>query len=443
MNKYGSVLDNAPPPSELEINDEQIDSFTPRFPVSLEELDVSAGFLTDLALKAVSLDADATTGSVGARLHLGMIVTDTVLQRLAHEQLVEKKGAVGLHHHRYGMTERGWNRVGQLMAANSYVGAAPVSLELYTEMIVSQVRSRRPVSAAALDKVLGGLVLPDVVKRRLGLVASSGRSLFLSGPPGNGKTAMARALVNAIAGSVWIPYAIEVDGQIIRVYDKHDHHPVKQPTIDYDRRWVRIKPPLVTVGGELTIQSLDLTTAESPRYYEAPFQLKANGGVLVVDDLGRQRISATELLNRWIVPLEYRSDYLTLSTGKKIVVPFEQIIIFATNLSHADLVDAAFMRRMGYRLYVEAPSPETYREIFQRYAQACNLEAPNELIDQLLERYRAENRNPSGCEPRDLIQRAIELCRFDGKEPQLTGPVLNEAWDSYFGGKSFAHKRPV
>jgi len=413
-------------------------SYTPRFPLTIDQLDVSTGFLTDLALKAASLDGDCSTNTVAERLHLGMMITDVLLQRLYDEKLIEKKGMIGLHNHRYGLTERGWSRLGQLMASCSYIGPAPVSLELYTEMIVNQVRSRPPTTKETLDSVLKNLVLPETIKRRLGVVASSGRSLFLSGPPGNGKTAMARALVHAIPGAIWIPYAIEVDGQVIRVFDKHDHHLIQHSEVDYDRRWVKIHPPLVTVGGELTIQSLDLTFTDSPRYYEAPFQLKANGGVLVVDDLGRQRVSARELLNRWIVPLEYRTDYLTLSTGKKIQVPFEQIVIFATNLTHNDLVDAAFMRRMGYRLYVEPPTPDTYRQIFRNYATANELTADDHLIDRLLTRYQAEHRPMQGCDPRDLIQRAIELCKFDQQSFQLTEAVLDEAWDSYFGGPGFS-----
>jgi hypothetical protein len=412
--------------------------FTPPFPHKLEDLDVSVGFLTDLALKAASLDPDCTTASVADRLRLGKVVTDIFLQRLYEQKLVDKKGTVALHNHRYAMTERGWVRVAQLMSLSTYIGAAPVSLEYYTKMLVRQIRSRPPVTKQALDEVLVELVLSDTVKRRLGVVATSGRSLFLSGPPGNGKTAMARALVNAIGGEVWIPYAIEVDSQIIRLFDKHNHYPVEQPAEeDFDHRWVKVKPPLVTVGGELTIQSLDLTATETPRYYEAPFQLKANGGVLVIDDLGRQRISAGELLNRWIVPLEYRTDYLTLSTGKKIQVPFELIVIFATNLTDVDLVDEAFMRRMGYRLYVSPPSPETYAEIFRRFAQTLGLTADERLIGRMLSRYKAEGRVLKCCDPRDLLLRALDLCKFDNQALQLTDKIMDEAWDGYFGGVGF------
>jgi MoxR-like ATPase len=300
-------------------------------------------------------------------------------------------------------------------------------------MLVSQVRSRAPATRESLEQTLSHLVLPEAVKRILGVVVSSGRSLFLSGPPGNGKTAMARALVNAVAEPLWIPYAIEVDGQVIRVFDKHVHHTVEPQESDFDRRWVKIRPPLVVVGGELTIESLDLTATGSPRYYEAPFQLKANGGVLLVDDFGRQRCSARQLLNRWIIPLENRVDSLTLSTGKKLEIPFEQIIVFATNLTDSDLVDEAFMRRMGYRLAVSRPSTGTYTEIFQRTAADFGLPLDITLIKRLLERYKAEGRLPNACDPRDLILRAVDFCRFEKQEFRLTDETLDLAWVGYFG----------
>ena len=392
-------------------------------------------------MKTLSTDANATTASIGDRLKLGLVITDTVLQRLYRENLIEMKGSIAMHNHRYAMLERGWARAFQMSSCQprtpicicSYVGPAPVTLELYTVMLLSQVRSRTAVTKEALEQTLSHLVLPDTVKRILGVVVSSGRSLFLSGPPGNGKTAMARALVNAIAEPLWIPYAIEVDRQVIRVFDKHVHHVIEHDATDFDRRWVKIRPPLVVVGGELTIESLDLTATGSPRYYEAPFQLKANGGVLLVDDFGRQRCSARQLLNRWIIPLENRVDSLTLSTGKKMDIPFEQIIVFATNLTDADLVDEAFMRRMGYRLAVARPSTSTYVDIFRRTAADFGLPLDDAVIERLLKRYKAEDRQPNACDPRDLILRAVDLCRFEKQAFALTDETLDLAWVGYFG----------
>jgi predicted ATPase with chaperone activity len=405
----------------------------PRFPETPDQLDINLSFLTDLALKTLSTDPNGTTSSISDRMKVGLIITDTVLQRLYRENLIEMKGSIAMHNNRYAMLERGWTRVFQLMSICSYVGPAPVTLELYTVMLVSQVRSRAPATRESLEQTLSHLVLPETIKRILGVVVSSGRSLFLSGPPGNGKTAMARALVNSVVEPLWIPYAIEVDGQVIRVFDKHVHHTVEPEETDFDRRWLKIRPPLVVVGGELTIESLDLTAAGSPSYYEAPFQLKANGGVLLVDDFGRQRCSASQLLNRWIIPLENRVDSLTLTTGKKLEIPFEQIIVFATNLTSADLVDEAFMRRMGYRVAVSRPSAETYTEIFQRTATDFGLALDNGLIKRILERYKTEGRQPNSCDPRDLILRAVDFCRFEKQDFRLTDETLDLAWVGYFG----------
>jgi hypothetical protein len=405
----------------------------PPFVDRVEDLGISLGFLLDMALKATSMDRECTTTNIAARLHLGIMITDALMERLYNDKLVEKKGVIGLHNHRYAMLDRGWHNVARIMTACSYTGPTPVSLESYTAMMVRQMRQRPPVSRSALEQAMAELVLSEGAKQTLGLVASSGRSLFLSGPSGNGKTAMARALIRAIQGDVWMPYAIEVDAQVIRIFDPHTHQPVKEEDTDHDRRWIKIRPPLVVVGGELTIDSMELTATTTQRFYEAPFQLKSNGGVLVVDDMGRQRCSPTELLNRWIVPLENRVDYLTLSTGKKIQVPFEQIVVFATNLTSSDLADEAFLRRMGYRLYVMPPGPETYAEIFFQYARARGLSADSSLLPHLEKRYGIERRMPKACEPRDLIDRVIEVCKYRREPIRLTTETLDMAWDAYFG----------
>jgi len=417
------------------------DWFVPRFPERLEDLDVNPGFLADLALKIIPLTADCTTAGVAARLCLGMMITEALLQRLCREQFIEVKGLVGLQNHRYGMLDRGWRELARLMKSCSYAGPAPVSLKAYTEMITQQVRNRPPASRQALDQALSHLVLSDYAKEIFGLVIGSGRSLFLTGPSGNGKTASARALVEAIPGDIWIPYAIEVDGQVIRVFDNHNHLPVEHVNDDHDRRWVRVRPPLVVVGGELTLESLDLAYTDTQRFYEAPLHMKSNGGVLVVDDLGRQRCSAAELLNRWIVPLEYRVDYLALNTGKKIQVPFEQIVVFATNLTEADVEDEAFMRRMGYRLHAQSPSAETYTEIFLRYARVRGLSADEKLVAEVLRKYQTEGRLPKACDPRDLIDRLIDRCRLHKQPVKLTMEGLEIVWNGYFGQVSTDPKR--
>ena len=439
-NPKPDVLNFTPRPDKVDdanlFSTQDTDKFAPPFAQTLSDLAISTTFLGDLALKALSLEPDATTVTVAQRLHLGIVVTDTLLQRLARDKIIETKGVAGMHNHRYGMLDRGWAELNRVMAINSYVGPVPVSLNAYSETLVNQVRARLPANRRALDQAMADIVVTDAAKQTLGLVASSGRSLFLSGPSGNGKTAMARALVNAIAGDLWIPYAIEVDGQVIRVFDPHTHWPVSTNCTDFDQRWIKISPPLVVVGGELTIESMELTSTSTQRFYEAPFQMKSNGGVLVVDDLGRQRCSAAELLNRWIVPLDQRIDYLTLSTGKKIQVPFEQVIVFATNLTCEEIADEAFLRRMGYRMYVLPPGPETYAEIFRRYARARGLSFEPSIFAHLELRYGKERREPKACEPRDLIDRAIEVCKFRREPVRLTNETIDMAWDGYFGASA-------
>jgi hypothetical protein len=250
---------------------------------------------------------------------------------------------------------------------------------------------------------------------------------------------MAHALADAIEGTLWMPYAIEVDGHVIRMFDAHTHHKVADAGPDVDRRWVKMRTPFVVAGGELTLTDLDLYRTDTPRFYEAPFQMKSNGGVLLIDDLGRQRCSAKQLLNRWIIPLENHVDYLTLSTGQKIQVPFEQLVVFATNLTEPDLADEAFLRRMGYRLYVSAPSVETYTEIFQHCAKSFNLPVAPEIIDRLLACYRADKRIMKCCEPRDLILRSVEVCKYRQQAPRLDPELLAVAWKSYFGTAANLH----
>jgi predicted ATPase with chaperone activity len=258
----------------------------------------------------------------------------------------------------------------------------------------------------------------------------------MSGPAGNGKTAISQALHSSLEGDIWIPYAIEVDGQVIKIFDIHNHEPVPPPTsVSYDQRWVKIKRPLVIVGGELTIETMDLIYNQNVRYYEAPFQMKSNGGTLLIDDFGRQRIDPHDLLNRWIIPLEGHIDYLTLHTGKKVQVPFEQMLIFATNLEPASLVDDAFLRRMGYQLRVEPPTPEIYTLIFQRYAESRGLSYDAKLLDMIFKRYEDEQRQMKGCDPRDLIERCLDLSRYEDREPFLSPAILEIAWTNYFGAK--------
>jgi hypothetical protein len=240
---------------------------------------------------------------------------------------------------------------------------------------------------------------------------------------------------SALTGFIWIPYAIEVDGQIIRVFDAHSHRPVpeRNSSLEHDRRWVEIERPLVIVGGELTLENADLAWSSAAKFYEAPFQVKSNGGTLVIDDFGRQRMPPQDLLNRWILPLERRVDFLTLHNGKKIEVPFEQLVIFSTNLNENDLVDEAFLRRMGYRARVEPPTAAAFVEIFRRTASNRGIPYTEQCISHVLQKYEMEKRVMKGCEPRDLLNKINDICVFEGLNPHVTPELLDLAWSNYFG----------
>jgi hypothetical protein len=336
---------------------------------------------------------------------------------------------------RYAMLDHGWDRLARVQAMCGYAGAAPVSLRDYAHMMRLQSVPTTPASAETVRAAFRDLVLPESLLQTLGCVINSRRSLFLTGLPGTGKTAVAERINAALPGYIWIPYAIEIDGQAIRVFDSHCHRvaPKEATPADYDRRWALIERPLVIVGGELTLENTDLNWSEAARFYEAPFQMKSNGGTLVIDDFGRQRVAPQDLLNRWIVPLERRVDYLALHTGKKIEVPFEQLVVFSTNLEEADLADQAFLRRMGYRARVEPPSPAAYVEIFRRAAYTRGLRCEQVCLDHLLNNYMIEHRQMKACEPRDLLDRVTDICLFERLPLEVTPRLIDLAWRNYFG----------
>lgn len=413
----------------------EIESMGPPTPEELSETGVHEAFLCDLALKHVAMLPEPTTVSVADRMHLPRALTEEILYHLYREKLIEMRLQSAVGSTRYAMLDHGWERVTRLQQQSGYMGPAPVSLDDYAHMMRLQAIPTRAATMENVRSAFRDLVLPDTLLQTLGCVINSRSSLFLTGLAGTGKTAVSERMNAALSGTIWIPYAIEVDGQVIRIYDGHNHRSVKQhdSLIEHDRRWIEIERPLVIVAGELTLDNTDLTWSESAKFYEAPFQMKANGGTLVIDDFGRQRVSPTDLLNRWILPLEKRVDFLTLHSGKKIEVPFEELVVFSTNLDEQDLVDEAFLRRMGYRARVEPPTPGAFIEIFKRTATTRGLVANQECLDHILHKYAAEKRIMKGCEPRDLLNKVRDLCLFEGRPQQLTPELIDAAWGNYFG----------
>lgn len=419
----------------------EIESMGPPTPEELSETGVHEAFLCDLALKHVAMLPEPTTISVADRLHLPRALTEELLYHLYREKLIEMRLQSAVGATRYAMLDHGWERVQRLQSQSGYLGPAPVSLDDYAHMMRLQAVPSRSATMDTVRNAFKDLVLPDSLLQTLGCVINSRSSLFLTGLPGTGKTAVSERMNAALSGSIWIPYSIEVDGQVIRIYDAHSHRAVQlqDSLVEFDRRWIEIERPLIIVGGELTLDNTDLTWSESAKFYEAPFQVKSNGGTLVIDDFGRQRVSPTDLLNRWILPLERRVDFLTLHSGKKIEVPFEQLVIFSTNLDERDLVDEAFLRRMGYRARVEPPTAGAFVEIFKRTATNRGIAVDQACLDHVLQKYAAEQRVMKGCEPRDLLNKVNDICLFEGRVLQLTTELIDLAWGNYFGtAHSFA-----
>jgi predicted ATPase with chaperone activity len=410
----------------------------PQAPIDPRQTGISPAVLRDLALKAAYTVPQFTTEWAARQLCLGQALVGELLEELRTDHLLEILGSSGPFGFRYAISGRGRERASRLLEISGYIGPAPVSLDAYTAMMEWQLERAPKVSQADVGQALSDLVLQEKDALLAGLAASSSRSLFLFGPPGNGKTSVGRSIHNALRGDLWVPHCIGIDENIIRVYDPHLHQAVDiSPDLvrKMDQRWVRIRRPLIVGGGEMTLESFDLTYVLSHRYYEAPLHLKANGGTFLIDDYGRQRIDPHELLNRWIIPLEHRIDYLTLHTGQKIQIPFLQMLIIATNLDLTVVTDPAFLRRMGYRLYLAPPTEEQYRLIFDRYAASHETPAQAGVVDRLLERYHRERRDLRCCEPRDLIERARDICGFTGRQLVLDDAVLDLAWMGYFGDK--------
>lgn len=410
----------------------------PASPMAPEDFGVEPRVISELCLKFALTVPNFTSAWMAQRLCVPLVIVNDMLEQLREDHLLEVLGSTGAFGFRYAISGAGKQYALRLMEISGYVGPTPVSLTDYSDLINHQVDESNHVTAQEVHDSLSFLILPDQAVMIAGLALSSARSLFLFGPPGNGKTALARGLNDAQSKGVWIPYAICIDQNIIRVYDEHIHElmPVDGETAKaFDDRWIRIKRPMVVVGGELTIEDLDLKFSPTMRYYEAPIHMKANGGIFLVDDFGRQRVDPKHLLNRWIIPMENRLDYLSLANGQKIQVPFRLCLIFATNLNPKDVTDPAFLRRIGYRLEIKPPSPEQYTKIFNDYIKKIKAELDPQALSWLFDKYRREHRELRGCEPRDLLERIREMCEYRGeKQIKVTPANLEMAWTAYFGG---------
>ncbi|CAN5801972.1 AAA family ATPase [soil metagenome] len=406
-------------------------------PSSIDETGLDLNTIADLALKLVYFNSMTTAQSIADTLCLPFFnIVDRALILLKREEFIEVAGSSGFGElaYQYVTTPKGSARAHDVIERTSYVGPAPVTLESYWEIVRSQEIGQIRITPADVRRATADLVLPDDILDTLGQAVNTGRSLFLFGDPGNGKTTIAERITDLLGGAVLIPHALIVDGQIIKVLDLHNHVPVAlNGKSEIDRRWVACRRPSIIVGGELTLSTLDLVWDSGSKFYEAPLQLKANGGMLLIDDFGRQQVRPRDLLNRWIVPLEKRIDYLTLHTGKKIEVPFDQLIVFSTNLAPKDLVDEAFLRRIQNKVLIGNPSIDHFREIFRR--QCDSLKVPfdqNGLVYLLREYYVKPKRELRSCHPRDILRTLIGIARYLDEPAILSTALIDRACQTYF-----------
>jgi len=408
----------------------------PPVPKTIEDTGLDASFLADLVLKHCFSLREFKLADIVRKIKLPLSVVDHIIETLQHEKMLEVKGGDGLARatYRFAITGPGQSRASGLLELCRYIGPAPVSLSDYRQKILAQSINKIVVNQQSLKQALSHLVINPNLLKALGPALTSGQTIFLYGPTGNGKSSIAEAIGNIIPGTIFIPYAIYVDGELITVFDPVNHIPVTSEKEDstMDNRWLQVKRPVIISGGELTMRTLDLEFNPISKFYIAPLQMKANNGLFIIDDFGRQQIEPKILLNRWIVPLEKRVDFLTLHTGMKFSIPFDQLVVFATNLKPVDLVDEAFLRRIRYKIYIDYPSKEDFESIFRKTCEIKNVTFDPKAFEFLQDIYEKIGVQRSANHPRDLLEHIIDQCRYYGRDPELTTEGVAEAWEQNF-----------
>jgi len=418
--------------------------------VQIGDTGLSKLWLQDLALKILYFQGYLTGYEMAEKICLPYTsLVDKIAESLKREKFIEVKAStmgLGEGSYQYGITQAGINRAREAMDRSQYAGPAPVTLADYNSAIRRQSLGKLNVSPRALRSYLSDLTLSEDIINRVGPAINSGTSVFIYGPPGNGKTSIARAIGSMILReSMYIPYALYIEGQVVKLYDSVNHEIIPEKPVSEagtgtlktgmrrDPRWVRIKRPFIIVGGELTLTDLDLVFNPVTKFYEAPFQVKAAGGLLLVDDFGRQQVRPTDLLNRWIIPLENQIDYLTLHTGRKVEVPFNELIVFSTNLPPKDLVDEAFLRRLRHKIRVGDPSFDEYRSIFISVAESTKIPFNEEILAYLIKNwYIKPNRNLRGSHPKEICNQILDISKFLGCKPEMTRELIDQAADAFF-----------
>jgi predicted ATPase with chaperone activity len=413
-------------------------------PETIDDLNIPSSIVIDLILRLLFNEGNVALTRFVEVLKISNRVIDNVLLWMQKEHLVEVSRAtseLGRLGYVYTLTEAGSQRARDALERSLYVGPVPIPIHYYQRGIELQTQKRARVSSDLVKEALKGLILPPTFHRQIGPAINSGASLFLYGPPGNGKTTIAQAIASLIAGTnpIWLPYALTAGGHIIQIHDRLVHKQVSSERYRtnelgrVDKRWGLFERPSVTVGGELKMDALELRFDGIAKIYEAPLQLKANGGMFLIDDFGRQQVRPGELLNRWIVPLESQVDYLRLTSGQTIVVPFRQLTVFSTNLDPNALVDDAFLRRIQMKVEVCSPDEKLFYQIFMYYCKQYNVPFDKDAFLYLIQNwYRQTGRVLQAVHPRDLIRIIVAICEYEAVSPRLTCELVDEACKSYF-----------
>ena len=418
---------------------EELGGFFPRAPESLREVPVSVELIESLVLKYLLNRGCAPGRDIAEQLGLPFRVLADYMLVIKREQLVAHRSASGMNDFLYELTENGHARARRASETTTYFGALPVTLDEYVASVESQSLQNQKPGPQDLMEALKDLTLPPKTMGQIGQAVRSARAMFLFGSPGNGKTSIAQRITSAFGDEIWLPKALSVDGEIVRVFDPVVHEPLPCANAnEIDNRWIRIRRPTITAGGELTLENLEMTVVGTTGIIEAPLQLKSNCGVLLIDDFGRQRCSPTDLLNRWIVPLETQVDFLNMPSGKKVRVPFEQMIVFSTNLAPKDLVDEAFLRRIPYKVEAPDPTQEEFHRVFGIVAEKMGIRFDEAAYRHLLLAHyapNAERPKPRGfryCHVRDLLTQIKTLCEFHDQTPVMTPQTIDMAVENYF-----------
>lgn len=406
-------------------------SFAPRIPETLEHLGISENLVLDLVVRRLLLEGTSTLSSLSKKLRISIPIIDNTFRYMRAQQLVEVKGMTGNDYH-FTLSASGRQLASERFQISQYAGACPVSLDEYHAATKAQ-SARLQIDRRALRQAFSDLIVTDRLLDQLGPALISQNSIFVYGPSGNGKTSLAERMLRVYQDAILIPYSVEVDNQIISIYDPVVHNALEIEDPDIDPRWVLCKRPCIVVGGELIPSMLELRLDEASGIYSAPLQMKANNGIFIVDDFGRQLMSPRDLLNRWIVPLDRRVDYLTLRYGVKFQIPFELLVVFSTNLDPSDLADEAFLRRIQNKIYVESVSAPVFDQIFDRVVVARRVPAESDSAEYLRKLCLREGRTElRACYPGDICNILESISRYEGRPISMTKPDLERATSLYF-----------